>query len=144
MLPLVATPHGTVELDRPRRFVRMARSNTPFVTLEQVRDFYESVAVAVEKLERRALTLVVDLRQAPARNDPAFEAMVAAYRKRMFTGFSRVGVLVKTAAGKLNVSRHAKGDGHDVTIFHDEATALAWLEMPGDSPSSRGRPPRPR
>ena len=141
MLPLITTPHGAVEMDRPRRLVRMVRSGTPFNAIEEVRAFYESVAIAVEKLERRALMLLVDLREAPARNDPAFETTVAGYRKRMFADFARIGILVKTAAGKLNVSRHAKDDGHEVTVFHDEDAALAWLDAKGDTPSSRRRPP---
>ncbi len=139
MLPLVALPHGSVEVDRPRRLVRIRRSGESFHTIEEVRTFYEAVAAAVEKLERRALVVLVDVRDAPARNDPAFETTVASYRKRMFTGFARGAVLVRTAAGKLNVSRHAKDDGVELSVFQDEGAALTWLEAQGPSPSSRRR-----
>jgi hypothetical protein len=137
MPPLLTSPHGTLELDRVRRLVRMARSAVPFHTLEECRAYYGAVASTVEKLERRALALLVDVRDAPARNDPAFEGTIAAYRKRMVNGFSRVAVLVKTAAGKLNVARHAKNDGVELTVFQDPDTALSWLEGNAPSPSSR-------
>jgi hypothetical protein len=139
MMPLLSLPHGTVELNRPRRLVRMIRSATPFATLDECRDYYEAVATTVEKLERRVLALLVDVRAAPARNDPAFESTVASYRRRMFSGFARVAVLVKTAAGKLNVARHAKDDGVDLFVFQDADAALAWLDGSAPTPSSRRR-----
>jgi hypothetical protein len=72
--------------------------------------------------------LLVDLRSSPVRNDPEWEQAASQLRPKLFGGFPRVAVLVKTAVGALQVKRYARDDGLDLHIFHDEEKALAFLE----------------
>ncbi|MEQ8453739.1 MAG: hypothetical protein RLO52_14190 [Sandaracinaceae bacterium] len=112
------------------RAVRVIRHDVPFDTLEDVVTAYGGAADALERMDRARMGVVVDLRSAPSRNDPAFEATVAPLRKRLFTDFARRAVLVRSAVGKLQVKRHAAQDGIDVEVFHDLDEAVAWISTP--------------
>ena len=72
-----------------------------------------------------------DLRDGPMRSDPEFENRSRTQQLRTLAGFARVAVLVRTAVGKLQVSRARRESGHSTEgIFHDEAEALAYLARP--------------
>lgn len=77
----------------------------------------------------RGLPLLVDLRDAPGRNDPEFEARMRTNRLAIFRGAPRACVLVRTAAGVLQVRRHVQEDGLDgrVTVTNDPEEAARVL-----------------
>lgn len=116
------------ELSRmPERVVRVARTATPFETAEDLERAHQEVGRALDALPRSRLGVLVDLRQAPARNDPEFERLMPGHRRRIFEGFARRAVLVQSAVGKLHVQRHARTDGFpDLKVFTDEAAAFAF------------------
>jgi hypothetical protein len=69
----------------------------------------------------------VDLRRARARNDPEFERAMEPHRKRMFEGFARRAIIVKSAVGRLHVQRHARQDGNtDLQVFLEAPSAIAF------------------
>jgi hypothetical protein len=54
------------------------------------------------------LALLIDARDAPARNDAEFEETFARARRPILAQFGRVAVLVRSAVGKLQVTRYAR------------------------------------
>ena len=75
---------------------------------------------------RRALLL--DLRESPSRNDDSFEATLKPHRQRMLAGWRKVAVVVRSVAGRLQVSRHSREDGFGVRAFTSLEEATAFLE----------------
>lgn len=110
--------------------VVVTRSNVPFASIAEVERGYGAAVAHLESLERRGLSLLVDLRRAPSRNDPAFETAVAPHRRRMFSAFSKRGVVVRSLVGKMQIERHATEDGHSLEVFVDFAAALRALARP--------------
>jgi len=110
----------------------MVRTSAPFISLTDARGQYEKVIEAMDRHGRASRFLLTDLRNAPGRSDPGFEAMMSELRPRMNRGFRRQGVLTKTAAGTLQVSRHTKLDvlRSDGTLYVtvDGATLEAPIE----------------
>lgn len=104
---------------------RVARSSAPFADVPAAERAYREVDAALSAVPRGA-RLLLDLRDAPPRNDEAFESMVERVRDRVFARFDRVAVLVRTAVGKLQVQRMNKGQSH-ATIFDDEDRAFEYL-----------------
>lgn len=113
--------------EHPGRVVRVIRENVRFDSLEDVERGYGAVVEALERLPRERMAILVDLRAAPGRNDPGFEKTIAPLRKRMWSGFRERGVLLRSAAGKLQVQRHAAQDAMKVEVFDDLDEALAAL-----------------
>lgn len=106
---------------------RVVRTAEPFTDVAQVTEAYTGLVEALEALRGPRRGLVIDLRTAPGRNDPAFERAIAPLRRRMFLSHPRRALVVKTATGRLQVKRHAQQDGVEVGVFTDEDAALAYL-----------------
>lgn len=113
----------------PRGVVRVVRHHVPFASLAELERAYGGVVEALDALPRARRALLVDLRAAPSRNDPAFERTIAPLRKRMWEGFARRGVLLRSAVGKLQIERHAAQDGVSVSAFHELDDALRALAV---------------
>ena len=73
------------------------------------------------------MKLLLDLRLAPPRNDPEFEAKANAAIAEFVTRFTKHATLVRTAAGKLQTARLAQARGVQVHVFDDEKSALDYL-----------------
>lgn len=107
----------------------MVRTSAPFISLMDARGQYEQVIEAMDRHGRASRFLLTDLRNAPGRSDPGFEAMMSELRPRMNRGFRRQGVLTKTAAGTLQVSRHTKQDGIELLISDNESDILSFFRI---------------
>lgn len=103
------------------------RSTVPYPSLEAIETEYAAVLgiIATGLHPRRAL--LVDMRLAPARNDPAFEETQRHYRQRMLSRFLRIATLVNTPAGLLHVQRFSREDRIKVVGFTSEHDALQYL-----------------
>ena len=124
---LFRNEHAVVVIDDDLGLVRMIRSDVPLRTEEEVDTLYHAVALAVPRVDRRGLAVLVDLRRSPARNDEAFEAQQAQHRNAAFGGYRRGAALVRSAAGKLQITRLAREHKQPTPVFNDEAEALAYL-----------------
>jgi hypothetical protein len=82
--------------------------------------------------------MLVDLRAGPSRNDPEFEQLAKRFRHELFSIFRRSAVLVRMAAGLMQLSRYARSDGLGTGVFTSEAEAIAYLERKEDEP--KGQP----
>lgn len=122
---LLASPFFDVV--RRGRLVQVARTERAFASAADIDRGHDELARVLDALPRARMGILVDLRLAPARNDPEFEKAMAMHRRRMFDGFARRAVLVKSAVGKLHVQRYARQDGDgELEVFTDPDAALAF------------------
>lgn len=113
------------EVYRRGNVVHVVRTDRAFRSAREIDRAHGDVARVLEPLPRAELGILVDLRMAPARNDPEFEKAVAEHRRRIPAGFARRAVVVQTEVGKLHVQRHARQDGDPgLAIFTDPLLAL--------------------
>ncbi len=89
--------------------MRLIRTSAVFPDADSVTQDFARVVATLESLAPRGL--LIDLRQAVGRNDTAFEQASAPWRPRLFTVTPNTVVLVRTAAGALQVQRHLTEDG---------------------------------
>jgi len=133
------TPYFVVEVDGSGMIVRAQRSSREYPDVVTLESDMLCVGAALDQLGRDRRKLIVDLREGPRRNDPAFEEVMKRVRPRLFRGFRGAAILVSTAVGALQVKRHMREDGVGAEVFHDEAEALEYLRgqsVRGDAPSS--------
>jgi hypothetical protein len=112
--------------DESRRVVRWIRSATR-MDVAQMNQAMAPLPQAVAHLDRAGMGLIVDVRLAPARNDPEFERTMRDHLDALAQGFRRRAVLVRSAAGVLQVSRLDRNRLENSDVFRDEAEALAFL-----------------
>lgn len=127
-MTLFESDYARLEIDEGRRVIRYTRSSKPFASIDDALATFRAVGLASRQLDRSRYGLLSDVREAPGRNDPAFEAAVAKHRNDLFVGFAKRATLVRTASGALQVQRiNREMHWPDVHVFHDEAEALAYL-----------------
>src|SRR5688500_14060214 len=118
----------TVAIDPDRLGGCVERSAAPSDT-EAVLD--ADVAVIDRELSahigaRSRWGVVFDVRRAPSRSDPRLEAMLRPRGERLFAAFARWAVVVRTAAGRLQLRRVVESHGGSRTVFDDLDEALTW------------------
>ena len=124
---VVRNPYCVVTYDSKTQIVRFVRSSVPMTSLEEAaRHFGQAVSV-INALGRNRIKLILDLREAPMKNDPQYETAMAEHRRQVAKDIRRVAVIVRTAAGRLHVQRLQKSDHIEQLIVADEAEALAHL-----------------
>lgn len=124
---LHADAYVTVTLDEHTNVVRYTRSATTYPTIEVLRGSLEKIRGAFAKLPNGKLSLLIDVRIAPPRNDAAFEAEILEALRLLAAQFPLRATLVQTAVGKLQTQRLARTRDDDVQVFSNEAEALAHL-----------------
>lgn len=128
MTTLLDTPHYVLAREPGQRsMLRLTRTAHPFQSVAEIEATSAALERALATIERSRYQLLVDLREGPMRNDPEFERAFERHRKALLKGYVRVAVLVRTAAGRLQVARHAREDGASIRVFDDERAALAFL-----------------
>lgn len=120
----------TVEgLSNRMQLVRVKRSNRTFVDIEDVYRQHNQLIAALDRTVRQNCYLIMDLRIAPGRSDPPFEAAMAKLRPQLVAGFRRVGILTQTAPGTLQVSRHMEKDRVMALISNSEEDILKFFRV---------------
>lgn len=129
--PLLSTPHFALRA-LEGGIVVVERTPEPFASRQAMDETMHAVGTQLDRLSRRDHGLLVDLRSGPSRNDAEFERRFSVHRKRMQKGFRSVAIVVRSAAGKLQVQRLASEDGIDAEAFTDVGAAIAWLRESTD------------
>jgi hypothetical protein len=124
---ILRSKHFVVTVDEERRILWRARTAAPFESIEEVHAAYAVLLEALRPLHRPLYGQLVDARDAPPRNDPAFESVVTSHHKELYASFRASSVLVKTAAGRLQVRRMLDASKIGAPVFLDETAALAYL-----------------
>ncbi|MCY1074994.1 hypothetical protein [Archangium lansingense] len=117
----------TVLVDERMGIIRTIRSDKPFGTLQEFDAEFEALIKALDDLGRARYALIADIRAVPGRNDPEFEAALQRVRARWIGGFRKVGVLVQSAVGMLQVKRYARQDTIRRLVTNDEEELLRYL-----------------
>lgn len=120
-------PHMGVRIDRAAALVRIERTALAFTSPEEVESVWRESARVLDRERRPKLALLVDLRAAPGRNDPAFEAAMIRVRPLVMRDFRRTAILISTGAGLLQIKRHIREDGIERMVGSDEAELVAYL-----------------
>ncbi|WP_437662406.1 hypothetical protein [Sorangium sp. So ce1182] len=127
MPEILRNAHYVVTLDPVAQLARVTRSALPSESPAQFEERWMEVSRALDQAGRSGLSLLVDLRAAVGRNDPEFEAAMLRLRPVVMRGFRRVGILVRTTVGALQIHRHLREDGVERMIGSDEAQLLDYL-----------------
>jgi hypothetical protein len=101
---------------------------------------FQEVSDALSRFDPKRWAMLIDVRLAPSNNDPEFESYIAKWQMALFRRFDRTVVLVRTAAGRLQIKRMSERSGRTAAIFLDESEALAHLR---DSTASNAKPRAP-
>lgn len=118
----------TLTFDEAAGLVQYKRSSESYPSIDVLRECNRKIRSALEALPSGKLSMLVDVRDAPPRNDAAFEAEVLESLRLLAAQFPRRATLVRTAVGKLQTQRLARAREDTVRIFSDEAEALAFLK----------------
>ncbi|WP_239014496.1 hypothetical protein [Archangium violaceum] len=102
------------------RLVRTVRSDKPFASMSEFDRVFMELGEALDRLDRARYVIIADMRAAPGRNDPEFEAGILRMRPRWLGGFRKVGVLVQTTVGMMQIQRYARHDGIKRLVTTDE------------------------
>jgi hypothetical protein len=135
-----ASDYYEVLLHSGGRLVRVTRSAVPFASAQAVDAACRPIQQLLDGLDRANVCLLIDSRNAPARNDPKYEEWFMPHRARMVSGLRRAAIVMRSAVGKLHAERVLKLDKtpETVRVFNDEVTALIYLQ------EQDPRPPRTR
>jgi hypothetical protein len=125
--------------ERGSTLLRYERTPASYASVSEVLPAHRDVIRQLDTLGRASHVLLVDLRAAPLNNAPGFEETMATVRAELMRGFPRVALVVRSAAGLLQVQRHTREDGREARVFHgDLEGALAYLTSPSiRAPASR-------
>lgn len=119
------------------RVVVLRRTAEPYASDGQLRAEVDGIVQCFEP-KHAAWGIVVDMRDAPPRNDPAFEAAMRRLRFQVGQAFRKVLVVVSTASGEMQVTRLHREGGHVYGVMRDfgEAIVLAGNSEPPPVPAS--------
>ncbi len=128
---LLCTRYWFVEESAVEQVVVLRRTPLPFDSLEALVAENASV-IATIRGDHLAYGLVVDMRQAPPRNDPEFEDAMRTLRETVAAGFARYAVLLESSAGVLQVNRLGRGEGQRVFATMSESAAMTFAKGEAD------------
>jgi hypothetical protein len=128
---VLVNAHWSMEEDVTLRVVWLRRTTLPFGSLSEVTSANEQI-VQTMRVHHRHWGLVVDMREAPSRNDPAFESAMAGLRAAVEAHFARTAVLLKSAVGMLQVNRLTRADGAKSFATMSAAAALRFASGGSD------------
>lgn len=119
---LISTEYWLMEEDTSRHLVYLKRHALPIDSIDDLRA--QNAAIVQQfRAEYREFGIVVDMRQAPSRNDPEFEDAMGHLRKALSSQFRRVAVLVTSAMGVLQVNRIGRNEGAETFATQSETAA---------------------
>jgi hypothetical protein len=128
------SPYWTLEEDPGDRVVALRRTSTPFASVDEIGSANRDIVARI-RAEHRRWGVVVDMRRAPRRNDPAFEAAMRGLREAVEASFARTAVLLQTAVGVLQVTRLTREDGTGTFATQDEPAAFRFARGESLEPS---------
>jgi hypothetical protein len=122
---LLSSTHWLMEDDVDQRIVWLVRQPVAFASLMEIAN---ANAAVVRKIlpQHRSAGVVVDMRQAPSRNDTGFETAMQGLRAQVEARFARTAVLLATRVGILQVNRITRADRATSFATTDEAAALRF------------------
>jgi sulfite reductase (NADPH) flavoprotein alpha-component len=108
-----------------QRIAVLHRTPLPAASLPALAADNDALLAALRE-EHRGFGLVVDTREAPLRNDKAFEETMAKLRVELTSRFQRAAVLLDSALGELQVSRLERDEGRSTFITRSVTAAFRF------------------
>jgi hypothetical protein len=124
---LMRNAYSVITREQNGRLIRVARTSVPLDIADRLDDASKQLLQIVPVRERTRLALLLDVREAPLRSDDAFEKAMRPVIERLVEGFKVRATLVRTAIGKLQLSRTARERNTSATVFDDDRAAVAHL-----------------
>jgi hypothetical protein len=100
-----------VRLDEDGMVIWLIRSAVAYEDIAALNESFEGVIAALDRVGRKGRVMLFDTRAPRGRNDPEFELAMAKLRPRIDRQFVRIGVLVASAVGALQMRRWVSTDG---------------------------------
>ncbi len=125
MRVLISTAYWLMEEDAVRKVVILRRHAVPVDSLDELLTQNREITNLMRSVDEE-FGIVIDMRQAPSRNDPEFEDAMAQLRAEIFRHYTRVAVLVSSALGVLQVNRINRNDGAQTFATQNEAEAVRF------------------
>jgi hypothetical protein len=147
--PIVSQKFFDIEL-RVDGIAWLKRTPTPYSSITEVHQAYDYFLTVVDDwlLTRRIksgslgtrrrtpMGWLYDVRAATSqRNDPEFEEVIQKRRADLLERSPLLVVVVKTAAGRMQVARLARDGSSNLRITHDAEDAIDWLRAELSKPS---------
>lgn len=126
-IEVLRNEYTIVYFDPKGPLIRQVRTDIPFPSLEVVEKSVGEIIRLYDELGRAGRSLLVDLRAPQGRNDTDFEECMAKLRPRLYGGFVRVGMLVRSSVGALQIRRMVNEDGIARLVATDETVVLDYL-----------------
>ena len=99
--------------------------------LPDIAPAFTGVHAALARVDRASSGVLVDMRNAPMRNEEQYELAMGDAIGHVVGGFRRRAILVRTAVGALQVSRTSRSvwadDDARPEVFRDESEAMHYL-----------------
>jgi hypothetical protein len=127
---MIRTPYWWLERDVGAAWFRLRRTAEPFASNDEIQRVSETIEKKLVGVDLSRLGFLVDLRDGPLRNDPEWERIMAPWQRKMMAAFGRVAILVKTPAGKLQMTRIVRTLHASAEVFDQEKAAIDWLRSP--------------
>jgi len=127
---LFRTSLAIVWREQNSQIVVLKRSSVPAVSEPELFEFLARFEALLPTSLRRDLVILMDIRDAPLRNDADYEDRMNRVVVRLVGGFRRVAVLMQTSVGLLQASRLRRERGGataEIHPFTSEAEARAFL-----------------
>jgi hypothetical protein len=138
---LAQSPYFEVYHADTHQALVVRRTPKPFENLLIMEGAFHEVFATFRKFSRPSTRLVVDLRDGPSRNDPAFEEALRPLRQELLRNFQKIAFLVKSVVGGMQVQRHHREDPFPGQTFYAEDDAWQFLNSPSLPPRSVQIPP---
>lgn len=122
---VLITSYWSMAEDAERKVVMVRRSPVPVETLEELVRQNDKLLAQIRP-EHETWGVIVDMRQAPARNDPAFENAMRRFRDGFGSTFARRAVLLESAVGVLQVNRIGRAEEPSWYATQSETAALQF------------------
>lgn len=134
MLELFRNRCFVVRCDSAQLLVEVVRTNVPFASAGDATLAFAPMLACLDTLGRNRFGLLFDAREAPAINDPVYEAWYAHHRANLLRDFRRAVILMRTPVGGLHAARLLPPSAQGVRIFQDPQLALEYVTS-RDTPS---------
>jgi hypothetical protein len=127
LIEVFRNEYSITSIDPKGPLVQSVRSDLPFPTLEELERSVSDMIRIYDEIGRTGRVLLSDLRAVNGRNDEAFEQRMLKLRPKLYGGFLRVGILVRSSVGALQIKRMVREDGLERMVMTDEDELLRYL-----------------
>ncbi|RYZ59432.1 MAG: hypothetical protein EOP07_04080 [Proteobacteria bacterium] len=109
------------------RVIILRRTPIPVSSLDELVASNDCIIAMLDD-HHRQYGIVVDMREAPQRNDAEFENAMSNLRQVLASTFARITVLLETTPGLLQVSRIGRNDGSEIFATTNEYAAVKFAK----------------